>query len=389
MRNKFFLKLAMILLISAFVLSGCDQQKDQAKAKAGKTKIITVTLKVPIKRYYFTGTLNPITVVPVIAPVQGAISQMHFVYGGKVEKGTVVVTLRSHTLGENFRKAINTYLKAKQAYLTAKESFVGDTALHNAGVSSDQKFAGQKIDFENKFLSYLQSVFQLKKVLKLAKVPFKEIQSLSIDKPKVINKVLERHFHNVEILANSSGIALFPSSDSNNNSNKKITVGLSVKQDQLLVNIGDLSGFQSQVNVNEVMVNHIHANMPVKVTGTAFPGITLKGIVSSVSSQAHNSSNSGMSLFGVTIKIPAVAKAAKKLIRVGMSATFEMDIPKSPQIIIPISAVKQLNDKAVVTVVDKTGKKKTVPVVTGSTTPKTVIILSGLKVGDRVVVPSD
>lgn len=384
-------KLNTFLLCILLALSLLACSKDEKKQSQTKTThIITAKLKVPVKRYYFTGVLNPIEVRPVVAPVQGNIAHMNFEYGSWVKKGDTIVTIDSHTLAQDFRKAISDYLQKKQTYTTGQGSFEGEQALYNAGVVSKEEYQSKKAAFENSLLSYLQAQYHLHKVLKMTDVSFKEISSLTIETPEKINKILQKHFHHVHVLSNYNGIALFPtSSGSGSDDDKKITVGMSVKQDQLLVNIGDLSGFVAQLNVSEVMINSVHKGMPVKVTGTAFPGIELKGMVSAVSSQAHTSDSSGMSMFAVTVRIPHLSKKASKAIRVGMSATFELDTKLAPKIILPIQAVTRQKGQAVVTILDASGEHKKMPVITGHTTPTTVVILSGLKVGQRVVVPSD
>ena len=55
---------------------------------------------------------------------------------------------------------------------------------------------------------------------------------------------------------------------------------------------------------------------------------------------------------------------------------------------LPVNAVTEKNGVSVVTILDAQGKTKTVPVVTGDTTPIDVVIISGIKVGDKVVIPT-
>jgi len=70
-----------------------------------------------------------------------------------------------------------------------------------------------------------------------------------------------------------------------------------------------------------------------------------------------------------------------------MTSKIEIDIKKQPVIMVPIAAVFRKNGGAGVTIIDKSGKRRVVSVVTGFTTPTQVAIVSGVKDGDRVVVP--
>mgnify|MGYP002624990643 CR=1 FL=1 len=155
-----------------------------------------------------------------------------------------------------------------------------------------------------------------------------------------------------------------------------------------MLTIGDLTGLATTINVSEININRIKVGAPVKITGDAFPGITLDGKVVTVSSQANpgTGDQASISLFAVQIKVPSITEKQRQTIKVGMTAKVEIDIKKPPQILLPINAVTQREQKTYVTVIDKDGKHKQVEVTTGETTTTDVTILKGLSVGDRVVV---
>ena len=71
------------------------------------------------------------------------------------------------------------------------------------------------------------------------------------------------------------------------------------------------------------------------------------------------------------------------------NTTFEIDIHSAPQIMLPVNAVFQNKGQDVVRVQDAVGKDHLVPVITGETTPTEVVIVSGVKVGDKVMVPRE
>ena len=168
----------------------------------------------------------------------------------------------------------------------------------------------------------------------------------------------------------------------------KLETGYPVKAEQLLLSIGDLSGLSATFDVSEVDIDRIHKNMDVIVSGDAFPGQKLKGFIYAVSVQANlNSGESGLSMFTVKIKMPTIDQKIMDKIRVGMTAKFEVDIKSSPRIMLPVNAVSEKNGQSEVTTVDSKGKQKSVSVVTGETTPTQVVIISGIKSGDKVVVP--
>ena len=125
------------------------------------------------------------------------------------------------------------------------------------------------------------------------------------------------------------------------------------------------------------------------VTGSAFPRLTLHGVITKVAAQADPSSmSSGMGMFDVLVQVKSLPKDISKTIRVGMSCKLRVDIKNKPQILIPLAAVSQ-NKSGVsqVTVVAAGGARKTVNVTTGQTTADgQIAIISGLSVGDKVAV---
>ncbi len=379
-----------ILLFSCvFLLSACHHKNKSDQAQ--KTHIVVAKLETPIQRLYFTGTLAPINTSYVLSPVAGNISALYFSYGGHVEKSQKILMIDSKQLAENYRKAISTFIQKKQAFVTGKTTFEGAQALDKAGAIAKNEYVTDKTQYENAELEYLQSKYDLEKILHTAKVDPKSIEALSLADTQKVNTILERHFRHLDISANGSGIALFPSGkttddrSSSSSASGKLEVGTDIKEGQLLLSIGDLSGLSASFDVSEVDIDRIHAKMPVIVTGDAFPGVQLKGFIKSVSAQAKKGAGQGLSMFAVKTEIPTIDHKIMEKIRVGMTAKFEVDIKSAPRILLPVNAVFKKNGVSVVNIMDN-GKEKEVPVVTGDTTLTDVVIISGVKAGDKVVV---
>ena len=140
----------------------------------------------------------------------------------------------------------------------------------------------------------------------------------------------------------------------------------------------------------EININRLHSGLKATVTGDAFPGITLHGIVTAVTRQSNPEQSKGdgvLSAFNIEVKVPRVTKKQRNAIHVGMSATVEIDVENTPHIILPIGVVTPKNGQGVVTIVDpKTGKATKVPVVTGDTTLTGVTSFKAINPGDKVVV---
>lgn len=375
-------------MLCAFLLSACHDKNKSEQVK--KTHIIVAKEETPVKKLYYTGALNPIQTLGVVTPVAGNIVSIDFNYGERVKKGQVLLIIHSRPLAENYQKAITDFIHKKQAYSTAQDDFAGTQALYNAGAIAKNDYDSAKTQFENSALDYLQSRYELEKVLHTASVDSKKIEALSISDTETVNAILQKRFQHIEVLAPDAGVALFPTETTDSSGNKtdgKLTQGMEIKEGQLLLQIGDLTGLSATFDVSEVDIDSIKKGMSVLVTGDAFPNHVLTGYVEAVSAQAkQNSGESGLSMFVVKIKIPNVDQEIMKKIRVGMTAKFEIDIKSAPRIILPIKAIAESNGITTATILDAQGKEKKVSVVTGDTTPAEVVVVSGIKVGDRVVI---
>lgn len=399
----------LLALFLVFSLSACDRKAKQAAkaaaAAAATQKIITVASEPMVTRLYYTGTLEPVQTFSVFSPVDGRIHKMYFQYGETVKKGETLFSIDSEKLVDSYRQAVADYLTKKAAYINGIQEYEGNIALHNAGITDDSDFVNQKSQYDNSVLDFYQSRYALEKILNQAGLPLQHIEGLSLNDVKNLNAVLQQHFNNIIVKSPSDGVALFPisssgdsgSSDSGSGSSSSggagttVNTGSDVTENQLLLSIGNLSGFTVSLDVSEVDINRLKAGQKAVITGDGFPGVELKGSVESVSSQADpnaQSGDSGLSMFAVQIKVPNVTDKDREVVRVGMTSKVEVEIMTKPEIQIPINAVLTDGGKTQVQVI-KNGKTVLQSVVTGATTEDKITIASGLVPGDKVVVPND
>lgn len=392
MTQKVYFLMA-IVTVFACCLSACHQKKNDNTLN--KSTIITATKKRPVEQLFFSGSLSPIQSVAVESSVAGIVDRIGFIYGEHVKKNQTLFVLTSHALAKNYRASITDFLQKKQSYETQLTNYTAEKELFKFGVVSKNEYTSAQSQFENASLSYLESRYALEKVLNIAGITdFSNVESLTLSDTAQLKAILQRHFHNLIVRAPTSGVALYPQQTANaggGESSGKLSVGSLIKEGQLLISIGDLSGLSATFNVSEVDVNKVKKGMSVIVTGSAFPGMTLHGKVSAVSAQANqgDGNGSGISMFTVNVVIPSVTAAEASIIRVGMTAKFEIDIRGTPQVMLPVAAVSQHAGQNVVQVQLPDGKTKMVPVITGQTTPTDIVIISGVNVGDKVIVPKN
>lgn len=381
----------LFLLCLILCLVGCHDKHSKTQTRS---HVVVAKQEIPTKHLYFSGTIQPLKTVSVFSPVDGRIQALSYVYGQNIKKGSQLVVINSLKLIEDFRQAVTSYLSKKASYLNQSQTFAGTKVLYKAGVIDKQEYQNERNQYENSVIDFFQQQYQLQKVLSVAGVKPELIQTLKISDTNKVKALFAKRLNYVKIIAPTTGVALFPlpqasSADADDASNSdKISVGSKVREGQLLLSIGDLSGLSIDMDVSEVNINNIHQDMHAYVTGDAFPGIKLTGHVSYVASQAqpNNSIANSSSVFRARVTVPNISAAQLNTVHVGMTAKVAIEVTGEPRVLLPINAVFKKGMQSFVTIVDAQGIQQDIAVKTGDTTPTQVVILSGIKSGQKVLV---
>lgn len=363
------------------------------KRKKNLISIHTVTKSAPTTTLYYSGTISPLSKTPVISPIEGTVNEVHFDYGAMVEKQQLLFTIKSTGQKSDFQDALTNYLKEKQDLNNSKTKMQTTLALYKDGlVSKDERDDAKNTYFTNQ-LSFIQAQKTLDRTLKL--YGLEDLSSLSLDDFEAVKKALalEQEIGGVKIYSPTDGLALFGKGSGGDNSDdggdgggNKIQAGSQIKQGQVLLYIGDVSGLSAQIKINEININNIHVSQKAIITGDSFPNIKLSGYIKSVDTQATIEGD--QPIFHALVIVPKITLEQEKIIKMGMSAKVSITLKGESQILIPIDAVSYKNGESTVQVIDPdSGKTNTVTVETGQTTEDSIVITSGLKPGDKIAIP--
>jgi len=381
------------------------------------TQNITQTL-------YYSGTISPISNSPVVSPTAGVIDQKFFLYGQMVKKNQPLLHIESNKIQNDMRDARVAYLKAlddynqklnwknsdtvlgaEQTYLSAqrsltqsKNSWEENQKLYQLGIISHDAL----VQSQNSYLDAQNSVQQANRAYKAALAQGTGdnliMSQLALANSKDKYDSLQTQVNAHEINSPADGIILEPSpsqSGSGDSSQKstsgKVDVGSSVEYQQVLMNIGDMSGLQISFNIPEININQINPGQAVLVTGSGFPGVTLQGEVSEVGAQAGNSGGGSLPTFPAMAIVKKLSPEQKKLLRSGMDAQLAIQVYQaSNQITVPVNSVsKNSAGQSIVKLYDPNTQKITDQIITtGKVTVSSIQVLSGLKIGQQIVLPA-
>lgn len=380
----------LLIMISACTLTACSHG-EKSRHKNNGPKTYTVRVQQQESHLYYNGIIKPLRVVNVSSPVKGQVTEALFHFGEKVKKDQLLMTISSQALDTKYQQALSDYLKAKEDQASSREKWRGTQELNKLGLIAQNSFDQDMKNYEESILSFYQKRQKLYDTLKQttnnADTLMKSLDKLSLKNVNAIIKALNTKQNQRRILAPAKGVVLFPVKSGGEVSTDFIVSGDPVKQGQVLLSIGDLTGFSIEISVNEVDVLKIKPKMTVIITGSAFPGVTLYGEIKRVDVEA-TIGDGGLPVFKVYIIVHHVTDEILQEVHVGMSAQVNITIKSKPQIRVPLDAVYQDNGVYKVKL-KQHGKVTSVPVtpVENSTGVDSIQIKHGLKAGDVIVLP--
>lgn len=358
-----------------------------------------------------TGKLQPLQVININSPFSGKIERISFNYGDVVKAGKVLITMDISETEVKHREAKAAYIKATEN-LRQVEAWASSADVARASRSLSKA----KLTLENQ----KKSMDETERLLKKGIVPTNEYESAkqqylaqqldyqtAVEESKAISdkgnkanvqiarfetqnaysrmKQFEAELAHAVIVAPADGVLMKPSGGGAGKEAKVVERGRSFQQGEIMLAIGDLSGFSVTSKVDEIDVTKVTVGQKVQITGDAFPGIQLTGAIRTVSPQTEEGDAHGAPSYGITIDIHNVTPEQRKKIFVGMSATLEILVYEKPAaLMLPLSAVIIEGGKKYVLRKQSNAPSVKVPVDTGHTTVDSVEIIKGINAGDEI-----
>ena len=365
-----------------------------------------------------TGKLAPWRRINVTSPISAKISTVHFQYGQAVRKGDRLVELHTAEIRRQHRDARRDYLKAlkdfnelqnwnkhpevaqarraltrAQAALRNQENELESAALlAEQGIipakqheAAQRQYLSQQLDFES-------ARQNLDIVLARNSEENRQVAQLALDNARERMRSLEEGLQGGDIRAPISGVVLDTreaGTEPGIADAKGLARGQPVQEGQVLLTIGDLSRMSVVTSVDEVQIPNIGVGRRLRAAGDAFPGLSLEGAVSHVSSEARSRDQNALPAFEVVGLLDELDAAERGRLRPGMSVDVDILAYRNPDALtVPLEAVTLRHGARWVKVRDRdTLRIRDVEVETGATTVNAVEILSGISANDEIVLP--
>ncbi|MFZ5631298.1 MAG: efflux RND transporter periplasmic adaptor subunit [Bacillota bacterium] len=308
--------------------------------------------------------------------VKGKIAEILVAEGDEVKKGDVIARLDNRDYQDQYQLALARLQESREQKVTSllddelklktteaeleklRDEYREMEAIPDAYSASELKM--KKMELANKEKEYenLQNKYELQKA-----------QGLNQDELEV--KMAKENLEDTVLYAPVSGCVL-------DLANK---VGESVTDEQDFATIHENNAINAVTKVIEYDIGQIKVGQKVYVTVEAIPDKKFTGEVSKINALPAEDS-SGLVNYSVEISI----KDPGPELRDGMTCAVAFVIKEVKDcLIVPYNAVRIVNGKQVVTVVDEKGQRVEREIKTGFTDGTSVEVLEGLRVNEKVV----
>lgn len=374
--------LALFLILSLALLSACGSRVEQKKGQVQAYKVQAEPLH---KTLFFTGTIQPLHESTLTSPMDAVVETMHYHYGQEVKKGAVVFTLNSSELQKQYNDTLTDYLKAKDSYTVAQAKFTGTQELWDAGLLSKNNYLSEKSSLATARVSLMQATGKLTAMLeKMDDSRVQNLSKLSLAEFDKVRQALTDNHNLIKLKASGDGVLLYPPKKGEEKSGK-LTVGASLKSGQVVALVGDLSGVSVEIEIPEIDIDKIHTGMRARITGIALGNQVLAGELVAVNAQASTSAGGNLPSFSAVVEVKQLTALQRPWVKVGMSASIEIEIDSAEQLLVPIAALKQEKGQSVIKLQKQDGSTDTRIVTTGAALADKVVVATGLQAGDVVL----
>jgi RND family efflux transporter MFP subunit len=358
-----------------------------------------------------SGKLQPLQVINISIPFSGKVERVTFRYGDFIKVGQILLSMDVAEMEVKCREAKAAYIKATENLgqveawansadvarvtrsltkaklsLENQKKTMGETErLLKKGIIPTNEYESAKQQYMAQQLDYQTAEEEMRAVTEKGNKKNVLVARYEMQNAYSRMKQIETELGRAKIVAPADGVIMKPTGGGSGKEAKPVEQGRFFQQGDVVLAVGDLSGFSVTSKVDEIDVTRVTEGQKVRITGDAFPGIPLTGTVHTIAPQTDESDVRSTTSYAITVDIRNVTPEQRKKIFVGMSATLEIMVyEKSAALMLPLSAVIIEGGKKFVLRKQRNAPSVKVPVETGHTTVDSVEIIKGINAGDEI-----
>jgi len=195
---------------------------------------------------------------------------------------------------------------------------------------------------------------------------------------------LDEMLANSTVYATKPGLVVYASTSAGHWRGEPIQEGTTIRQNQTILTIPNLSTLAARVNVHETDIEKMKIGQPARIKVEALPGSSFPGHVARISPMASSENrwlNPDVIVYETDVALDEIPEGLSP----GMSATAEIIIAELQDVLyVPLSAVTTYRGQRVCWVKPPSGEPELRQVETGYFTDKFVEIRNGLRAGEVV-----
>ncbi|MGN7503633.1 MAG: efflux RND transporter periplasmic adaptor subunit [Alphaproteobacteria bacterium] len=350
MANRFKIWVSLLCVGATLFLSGCNEEKEAAKAPLREVRTIVVESGSGIFERNFSGTLQSSNETSFSFRVSGTIEDIPVEVGQAVKKDEVIAIMDNSTYALEAQRARASLVEAQSQLRNVKADYERTKKLYEAGNSS-------RADLDNARAA-------------------SEVATASTQAANKSLQIAQQNLSYTKLRSTADCQIASILGDAGEN----VSAGAEV----ITATCGE--GLEVQLDIPESMISNIKKDMDVKINFSAIPDKTYQGIVKEVGVAAV----SGGTTFPVDVLITDEDKTALKS---GLSAdvTFTIDNRNNGRAALPVLpsiAVGEDQKGRFVFALETQGDKafvRRVPVTIGQIQQDGIEIASGVQPGMQVV----
>ncbi|WP_235963883.1 efflux RND transporter periplasmic adaptor subunit [Tautonia rosea] len=280
----------------------------------------------------------------------------------------------------------------------ARSTYEWSQDLFRQGLRSDSQLLGDRLVFEQWQIEYENAQEMRRRlteytgtrILKSLEAKLEAVRSDLLSQRAAFQvederlKRLERAIKNCQLYAPSEGVVVYARSTNTwGRVEDQIAEGVTVRENQAVIQLPDPENMQVQVKINESKYRHIQEGMTATIRIDAFPDRPLLGTIKEIKPiPAPANFVSDVKLYSATVRIESGFEG----IRPGLSAEVAFHLGDRIEVTrIPVGSIRWFEKKPYAAIAGRGGEVSWKQLDLGVSNPSYAEVLSGLAEGDRIV----